>query len=179
MRTICGQYRRQRDTGITKNALENTMKNYLTIAFVLGVIAFASVSFLAQADQQSAGGAMKQKAAPADASDGSDASDSSNATDPSDGEAAADKAASTDDSKGDKFAKDDQECAQSSSAPRKDGSSPTDSEMNHAYRRCMQMDGHSAAEMKAAGVDLTDKIDKGGAKTGNGNTQDQGAPTDE
>lgn len=144
------------------------MKHYLTIAFVLGVIAFASVSFLAKADQQpanAAGNAMvKEKAAP------------DQADDPSDGEAAADKAdadanaSSTDMSPADvKFTNDDSACATSSDTPDKAGNPPSDEQKNTSYRKCMQMKGHSAAEMKKNGVDLSNKPE----------TKAQDAPSDE
>ncbi len=159
------------------------MKKYLTIAAVLGVIAFASVSFLAQADQQPTGAAdnvaASENAAPADAADGASTAD------PSDGEAAADQAESTQsDSKAEKFAADDQTCATDASTPNRNGSSPSDVQKNRAYRKCMQMKGHSAAEMKAAGVDLknpTGKNDsaKAGGASAAPDANDQGAPAEE
>jgi hypothetical protein len=147
--------------------LENIMKKYLTIAAVLGVIAFASVSFLAQADQQPANNVMaKQKAAP-----------DAEATDPSDGEAEADKAAADSDAAAStempaaevKFTADDSNCATEADASDKDGNPPTDVQKNTAYRKCMQMKGHSAAEMKKHGVDLSNTAD----------AHDQGTPAEE
>lgn len=143
------------------------MKKYLTIAAVLGVIAFASVSFLAQADQQPADNVMvKQKAAP-----------DAEATDPSDGEAEADKAAADSDAAASpempaadvKFTADDSSCATEADTPDKAGNSPTDAQKNTAYRKCMQVKGHSAAEMKTHGIDLSNKTD----------AHDQEAPADE
>ena len=61
------------------------MKQYFIIAALLGVIAFASVSFLAQADEQQGNVMVKEKAVAKPA-----------APDPSDGEAAAEKAAAAD-----------------------------------------------------------------------------------
>src|SRR6202007_1043826 len=108
------------------------------------VIAFASVSFLAQADQQPAKTVIAKNTA-------------DSASDPSDGEAAADEAASqadtstiesANDAKQQKYTKADADCAAAAEAPDKTGASPTDDQKNTSYRRCMQMHGHSAAEMK-------------------------------
>jgi hypothetical protein len=144
------------------------MKKYLTIAAVLGVIAFASVSFLARADQQPAHNVILAK---------QDASQP--AMDPSDGEAAADKAdasvaPATPESSdpGAKFTHDDGECADKSETPDKAGNPPTDTQKNTAYRKCMQMKGHSAAELKKNGVDLSNKSEKS-------DTKDHDAPADE
>lgn len=115
------------------------MKKYFTIAAVLGVIAFASVSFLAQADQQSGNAMVKQKAAPA--------------PDPSDGEAAADNAAMMPlDSK---FDTDDQACAVKADTPdpKKNGEQPTDAQRDKVYKKCMLDKGHTQAQLKAAHPD--------------------------
>lgn len=132
------------------------MKKYLTIAAVLGVIAFASVSFLAQADQQPGGVSGTVTAKDKTAADP--------AADPSDGEAAADKADADSDASPHemsgadvKYNKDDNDCATSAETPDKAGNQPSDDQKNTAYRKCMQMKGHSAAEMKKNGVDLSNK----------------------
>lgn len=143
------------------------MKKYLTIASVLGVIAFASVSFLAQADQQPAGAhtavaAEEKAAAPA-------------AADPSDGEAAADNAAAASTPADDKFAKDDQDCATDATTPGKDGAVPTDADKDAAYKNCMQKKGHSAAELKAQGGGS----DPGKADDGKSDTHEEGSPSEE
>ena len=68
-----------------------------------------------------------------------------------------------------KFQKDDMACATSAEAPDKAGNSPSDEKKNGDYRICMQKKGHSAAEMKKNGVDLSNKSD----------TNDHDAPSDE
>ncbi|MEZ0224746.1 MAG: hypothetical protein ACAH83_09355, partial [Alphaproteobacteria bacterium] len=112
------------------------MKKYFTIAAVLGVIAFASVSFLAQADQQSGTVMAQTKTAPAG--------------DPSDGEAAADNAAMM--PIDGKFDKDDQDCSTKASAPdpKKNGEQPSDAQRDKSYKKCMLGRGHTQEELKAA-----------------------------
>jgi hypothetical protein len=121
----------------TENAksLEQIMKKYFTIAAVLGAIAFASVSFLAQADQQSGNVIAQQKIAASG--------------DPSDGEAAADNAAMM--PIDGKFDKDDQDCSTKASTPdpKKNGEQPTDAQVEKAYKKCMLGKGHTQAELKA------------------------------
>lgn len=112
------------------------MKKYFAIAAVLGAIAFASVSFLAQADQQSDNVMVRKKtAAPVDASDGEAAADNA-AMMPVDG----------------KFDKDDQDCAAKASTPdpNKNGAQPTDAQIENAYKKCMLGKGYTQAEVKAA-----------------------------
>ncbi|TAL27101.1 MAG: hypothetical protein EPN97_18260 [Alphaproteobacteria bacterium] len=111
------------------------MKKYFTIAAVLGVIAFASVSFLAQADQQSGNVVAQGKTAPAG--------------DPSDGEAAADNAAMM--PVDGKFDKDDQDCSAVAATPdpKKNGAQPTDAQREKSYKKCMIGKGHSQEELKA------------------------------
>jgi hypothetical protein len=119
------------------------MKKYFTIAAVLGVIAFASVSFLAQADQQSGNVIARDKMAAAG--------------DPSDGEAAADNAAMM--PVDGKFDKDDQECAATAATPdpKKNGAQPTDAQREKSYKKCMLGRGHSQEELKALHPDVVEE----------------------
>jgi hypothetical protein len=126
-----------------QNHLEKTMKKYFAIAFVLGVIAFASVSFLAQAEQQAeqqADQPAEEAAAPDPVVSGSD---------PSEGEAAADNATMMMPVDG-KFDADDQECAGSSAQPDpKTGEQPDEVKQAKLYKKCMLGKGHSQVDLKA------------------------------
>ncbi|MDE1151002.1 MAG: hypothetical protein PW788_00555 [Micavibrio sp.] len=132
------------------------MKKYLTIAAILGIIAFASVSFLAQADE-SAPKHMKVAAATA-------------AADPSDGEAAADNAdaATSNDAApakgGDTFEADHDTCAASSTALKgDDGKDASAEKIAAAYTKCMHDMGHNDDELKAHAAEGEE--DTGAGKT--------------
>jgi len=118
------------------------MKKYLTIAAILGIIAFASVSFLAQADANTPTH-VKMAAASA-------------AADPSDGEAAADNAdaAESDDTAtvkdADTFEADHDTCAAGSTGLKDaDGKDASAEKMAAAYTQCMHDKGHNDDELKA------------------------------
>jgi hypothetical protein len=110
------------------------MKKYLSLAAVLGAIAFLSVSYLAQAQQPAAGGAMAPAAAPA-----APAAPAAAPTAP----AAAPDAASA-------YTKDRAECDALASAPTTEGAAPSDADKAAALKKCLVGKGHSEDEITKA-----------------------------
>jgi hypothetical protein len=120
--------------------LEKEMKKYFTIAALLGAIAFASVSFLAQADEKfdAAGNvAVKESAAVAATPAGAPAADAPAAE--GDAGVAAEAVAAPSDA-----AEDDEECAVAASS--KNSAEETDA----AYKKCMAEKGHTDEGSSAA-----------------------------
>jgi hypothetical protein len=124
------------------------MKNYFVIAALLGVIAFGSVSYLAQAEDKSADKVMPAAAAnsvPAPA-----------VADPSDGEAEADEAAAAD-VPADTFETDRAECDIKAAKPREEGgAAPSEEEKASSFKKCMGDKGHTEDEIKAKTGDVRD-----------------------
>jgi hypothetical protein len=100
------------------------MKKYLTLAAVLGTIAFLSVSYIAQAQQPAAPAATAPAAAPAAGS----------------AMQAAVPAAST-------YAKDHAECEALASAPSTEGAAASDAEKTATLKKCLVAKGHTLAEI--------------------------------
>lgn len=116
------------------------MKKYFAICALLGVFAFASVSFLAQA-QNEAGVAAERAAAPT--------------VDPSDGEAEADMAAeptsknAPSPAKQEQFELDHEECSDSSKEIEgKNGAEPKASDVERAYKKCMGAKRYMEGELR-------------------------------
>ena len=120
------------------------MKKYFAIAALLGVFAFASVSFLAQAQQPEGLAIIAQNTA-------------IDAADPSDGEAAADIADGADDaeeapepqSKEDMMEAAHDYCTTSSEEVKGAGEEPTEQEIAAEYKKCMKKNKYSDAQIKA------------------------------
>lgn len=98
------------------------MKKYLTLAAVLGAIAFISVSYLAQAEEKMM--APAAVAAPA-----------------AEAPAAAPAAS---------YAADNDTCGMLSSAPTTEGSAPSADAKDAAFKKCMMGKGHTEEELKKA-----------------------------
>ena len=103
--------------------LEKTMKKYLTLAAVLGAIAFASVSYLAHAQ-------------------GEPATDKPAAAAPMTGAAAAPASAEPT-----LFEKDKDMCTVIASAPTTEGAVPGEDAKTAAYKQCMMGKGHTEEEL--------------------------------
>ena len=103
------------------------MKKYLTLAAILGAIAFISVSYLAQADEKAAvAPTAVMEAAPAPAAAGS-------------------------------FAADSDTCTMLSSAPTTEGAAPSDEAKAASFTKCMTGKGHTEEELKKAADDKAAK----------------------
>ena len=107
------------------------MKKYLTLAAILGALAFISISYLAQAND-------KMDAAPAAAMHVADAAPSAPSAPP------APPAPPT------PFAIDSDMCTMLSSAPTTEGSVPTTEAKDTAFKKCMIGKGHTEEELKKA-----------------------------
>ncbi len=97
------------------------MKKYLTLAAVLGAIAFLSVSYLAQAQQPAAGAAPAAPAVMAPAAPAADA--------------------------GGAYAKDRAECDALASASSTEGAAPSATDKAASLKKCLSGKGHSDDEI--------------------------------
>jgi 2-oxoisovalerate dehydrogenase E2 component (dihydrolipoyl transacylase) len=107
------------------STLENIMKKYLSLAAVLGAIAFLSVSTMAQAQAPAA------PAAPAAAAPAAPATGGAMMAAPAAGA----------------YAKDRMECDALASAPSTEGAAPSDADKEASIKKCLAGKGHSADEI--------------------------------